>query len=310
LYGKNATGGAVSVVSNAPPTPRRLFNVGYGRWQTLDVSGAISGPLGKNFAAALQLPPRNKARGGNKTSIPAAGMGRHANSRLARSLSSSPTMSSIQCCLCISAATCRLLLVSGRQCRCAGLPELRDGMDTGTTSATAVKVERWLFIGISRRRGVVDDAPVLGFADLISIVGFDELDFRNSDNNNGIPAPIYDLYQHDFVRQAYEETRLVSAQPLLNVTDWILGTSYSWQKFHGQDASDQSTLFVGLYETPPDLTTRGLSVAQADYIQNPNRSPVPQHDNSSVGIAAPHPGRTLFARPHQRRWCDDRDRLR
>jgi iron complex outermembrane recepter protein len=272
LYGKNATGGAVSVVSNAPTdNPEGYFNVGYGRWQTLDISGAISGPFGANFRGRLAATATEQGEGWQQDIDTGRRYGQTRQYATRAQLEFKPndefdSVLSVHFSLDLSTPSS----FQADNVVVPGCPSCAAAWDTGTTNATAVKVGTMaLYRDIKSDGASLTTRVPLGFADFISIVGFDELDFRNSDNNNGIPAPIYDLYQHDFVRQAYEETRLVSTQPLLNVTDWILGTSYSWQKFHGQDASDQSTLFVGLFETPPDLTTRGLSVAQADYIQNP-----------------------------------------
>jgi iron complex outermembrane receptor protein len=272
LYGRNATGGAVSIVSNAPTdTPEGYFTAGYGRWQTFEASGAVSGPLGENFRGRFAGTITEQGQGWQQDTDSGRRFGQTRVYATRTQLEFKP---SDQFSTLLSVHFNRDLSTPSSyqadRVTVPGCPICVSEWDTGTTNPTLVKVGAMdLYRDIKGDGASLTTRLSFDFADLVSILGFDELDFRNSDNNNGIPAPIYDLYQHDFVRQAYEETRLVSTQRLFDETDWILGTSYSWQKFHGQDASDQSTLFVGLFETPPDLTTRGLSVAQANYIQKP-----------------------------------------
>lgn len=272
LYGKNATGGAVSIVSNAPSdTPEGFFTAGYGRWHTLDLSGAVSGPLGENIRGRLAGTLTEQGEGWQKDIDTGRRFGQTRQYAIRGQLEFKPnaklsTLLSVHFSRDLSTPSS----YQADNVNVPGCPSCVAAWNTGTTNPTLVKVDALdLYRDIKGDGASLTTRISLEFADLISILGFDEVDFRNSDNNNGIPAPIYDLYQHDFVRQAYEETRLVSTQRLFDKTDWILGTSYSWQKFHGQDASDQSTLFVGFFENPPDVTTRGLSVAQANYIQNP-----------------------------------------
>lgn len=272
LYGRNATGGAVNIVSNTPTdTLQGVFTAGYGRWQTFDASGAVSGPFSDSFRGRFAFVVREQGEGWQQDIDTGRRFGQTRQYALRTQLEFKPS-DALDSLLSVhfnrdlstpSSYQADMLSVPG-------CPSCVTAWTTGTTNPALIKVGTLdLYRDIKGDGASLTTRASLGFADLVSILGFDELDFRNSDNNNGIPAPIYDLYQHDFVRQAYEETRLVSTQRLFDVADWILGTSYSWQKFHGQDASDQSTLFVGLFEVPPDLTSRGLSVAQANYIQNP-----------------------------------------
>jgi iron complex outermembrane receptor protein len=54
LYGRNATGGAINVIT-ADPTDKLsgYLNLGYGNYNTLTAAGAISGPIGDKISARL-----------------------------------------------------------------------------------------------------------------------------------------------------------------------------------------------------------------------------------------------------------------
>jgi iron complex outermembrane receptor protein len=273
LYGKNASGGAVSIVSNAPEDQLDGYiTAGYGRWQTSDVSGAITGPIAQGLTARLAGTYTYSQEGFQKDLETGERYGAARRGGLRAMLAFAPNDifksvlslhyshdNSIP-----SSYQARNDVVPG--CAVCG-PQF----DTGTTDPTVVKVNP----NFPLRRdndayGFSLNTDVdLGFASLASILGYDALRIDQTDNNQGIGYWVYNLYQNDHVRQFYEETRLTSSQPLFGKTNWIVGTSYSWQQFHGQDASDQSTSFVGLSEDPPDLNTGGLSIAQADAHQNP-----------------------------------------
>lgn len=54
LYGRNATGGAINVISKDPTAELGGYlNVGYGNYDAWNVEGAVSGPLGERVSARL-----------------------------------------------------------------------------------------------------------------------------------------------------------------------------------------------------------------------------------------------------------------
>lgn len=85
-----------------------------------------------------------------------------------------------------------------------------------------------------------------------------------------MPEAVYNFLQHETVKQYYEETRFASREPLFGRINWILGTSFSRQRFHADDRGDQSAAFVGIYLDPPDYFSTGLSVGHARYVQIQN----------------------------------------
>ena len=54
LYGRNATGGAVNIISRMPTDEFSGYvSAGYGNFDRREVKGAISGPIGENFKGRL-----------------------------------------------------------------------------------------------------------------------------------------------------------------------------------------------------------------------------------------------------------------
>jgi iron complex outermembrane receptor protein len=56
LFGRNATGGAINIITKAPSeVPTGEFSAGYGRFSEVDLNGYISGPLSARVAADLSI---------------------------------------------------------------------------------------------------------------------------------------------------------------------------------------------------------------------------------------------------------------
>jgi iron complex outermembrane receptor protein len=54
LYGKNTGGGAINIISNEPTkVPEGYLDVSFSRWDTLDATGALSGPLTDAITARI-----------------------------------------------------------------------------------------------------------------------------------------------------------------------------------------------------------------------------------------------------------------
>ncbi|HZX24970.1 MAG TPA: TonB-dependent receptor, partial [Woeseiaceae bacterium] len=54
LYGRNATGGAINIVSRMPtPETEGYVTAGYGEWDRRELQGALSGPLGQNWQGRI-----------------------------------------------------------------------------------------------------------------------------------------------------------------------------------------------------------------------------------------------------------------
>ncbi|WP_405237108.1 TonB-dependent receptor [Lentisalinibacter orientalis] len=54
LYGRNATGGAINIISRMPtPETEGYVTAGYGEWDRRELQGALSGPLGENWQGRI-----------------------------------------------------------------------------------------------------------------------------------------------------------------------------------------------------------------------------------------------------------------
>ena len=64
LYGRNTTGGAINFISNKPTDRFESgVNVGYGRYNSIDTDGYVSGPLGDGLRGRLAVTYENAADG-------------------------------------------------------------------------------------------------------------------------------------------------------------------------------------------------------------------------------------------------------
>lgn len=271
LYGRNATGGAISVISNQPSEHTSAeATLGFGRWNTVEARGYITGQLADGLTGRLagtltrqgygfQQDVDTGRRFGRTRDFALRGLLKYQGSGFDTTLSvhgsrDYSTPSSYQN---------RFTAVPGCD-ECAAL------FDTGGDSSSRVKVGD---LDLRRRETTLGTSLTtnidLGFAKLVSILGYDHITRNNVDNNDGIPVAVYNFFQREKVSQFYEETRLISQTRVFGVTDWLIGTSYSSQKFRSNDSSDQSFTFVGQFQTPPDIFGTGASIAQAHYLQKP-----------------------------------------
>ncbi|MEJ2410787.1 MAG: TonB-dependent receptor, partial [Novosphingobium sp.] len=84
LFGRNATGGVVQVITKAPSfAPEMNFEVGYANYETVRASAYVSGGLTENLAAnvAVQYQNQNKGWGRNITTGEKRGYSRNFNLR-------------------------------------------------------------------------------------------------------------------------------------------------------------------------------------------------------------------------------------
>ena len=273
LYGRNATGGAVNIVSNTPQdTPGGFLRVGYGRWDTDDVSGAVTGPITSNLSGRLAGTFTHQGEG-YQTDISTGshyGQTKQGALRAMLDYKASPN----------TTITLQLRYSRDKSVPASWQADDTDipgcsvcdvALNTDTTSASRVKVGNLdLHRDEDTLGGTIGVLQQMTFADLTGTLGYDNIHRINVDNNDGVPAAVYNFFQNENVQQLYAEARLTSNRRLFGITDWIVGASYAYQDFAGHDSSDQSTAFIGDFENPPDLTSTGLSVAQANYHQRPS----------------------------------------
>lgn len=274
LYGKDATGGAINIISNGPDMEDDNYvTVGYGRWNTVDLRAAGGGEFADGWSARAAVYTRYQGTG-FQTDVDTGrhyGQTRQYATRLMLRYASGDTWS-------------ELITVHGSQDSSVpssfehdmtvvpGCPQCASLFDVIPPSPTEVRVG---LLDLRRDETIYGISSTteahLSIGDLVVITGYDRTHHFNVDNQDGVPQALYDYTQDDFVQQFYGEARLASREPLFGRMNWLVGTSYSWQRFLDFDYTDQSIGQIGIFENPPDVSlVRGLSLAQNDVVQAPS----------------------------------------
>lgn len=274
LYGRNATGGAINIYSRMPTKKTEGYmNVGYGRWNTLDTNGAVGGAITDKLTGRIAATYTRSFTGwqtdedtGRKFGMP--------NRFGSRALLKYQISSNFHALLNLHYNQDRSILPSPQsEGNEATLGQgASENVDTGTRNPSKVRVgsltPRYNNKGGGASLRLAWDLP---FASIISASGWDKMAYRSVDNNDGMPGPTYDFFQKDNFNQFYQEVRANSHKGLFNgLIDWGAGVSFSHDRVHGMDSSDQSAPFIGIYQTPMDFTSNNLSIAKADYKQTRN----------------------------------------
>ena len=267
LYGKNTAGGAISIFSRKPTNDFEAYaDVSYGRWQTTEFSGAISGPLSDHVMARVAASISNQGEGYQRdidtgksyAALDRGGMRALFDIRLADNASlllnahysydhstpSSPSTSNVEQNVPpnLGFPTTGLLNSppGGVLVRVGGLPLFKHQEGHGVTATMSVKLDAF---------------------SITSISAFDDLNSRSLDNYDGYSAADDNWTKNFSQNQWSEELRLTSNSG--QFTDWVTGANISQTRFHGRDSIDQS--FV--YGLSQDITTSGLAVTQENFVQ-------------------------------------------
>jgi len=274
LYGRNATGGAINLISRMPTDSFDAYlTAGYGRWDSRRVLAAVSGPIGEGWSARLAASVEDQGERW-QTDIDTGRKFGKLNREAARALLRYQSEGAFSALFNIHGSRDKSQPSSPQSFGniFAVGPGSQELLDTGSSDPSKVRVgdldldrsETGSGIGLTLNYEVENSEVSL-------ITGWDRYHREVTDTVDGIPGPSFDLLQDDKARQMYAELRAVSKEPVFDGrTDWLLGISYVRTRFRGRDASDQSAPFVGQFSIPPDFVTTGLSVAQADYTQIAN----------------------------------------
>jgi len=268
LYGKNTEGGAISIFSRKPTAGFEAYaDLSYGRWNTVEASGALSGALADRVNARLAATLTRQGEGYQHDIDTGQSYGRLERGALRslfdlrlsgaaslllnlhygfdHSTPSSPSTPNIEALVPGNLGfptTGRLdSPAGGTQVRVGGLHLYKDEWTQGESATLNIK-----FAGFS----------------LTSITAFDNLQSRSLDNYDGYAAAD-DNWAKNYAQQQWsEELRLTSEAG--NVTDWVVGTNVSGNRFSGRDNIDQT--FVYGYSTA--ITTAGQAVTQENLNQS------------------------------------------
>ena len=267
LYGKNTAGGAISIFSRRPTDQfEGYIDVSYGRWQTLEFTGAASGPISDRVNARIAATVTKQGEG-YQTDIDTGRMfGKLDRGGLRAmfdiritdtvkfllnlhytyddSIPSSPSTPNIE-----SLVPTNLgfpingLLNSplgGTQVRVGGLDLYKRESGDGVTGTLTVDLD-----GMT----------------LSSISSFDDFSSRSVDNYDGYPAADDNWTKHFDQQQYSEELRLASASG--GFFEWIVGANYLQNWYHDQDNIDES--FV--YGFATTISDTGKVVPTTNFVQ-------------------------------------------
>jgi iron complex outermembrane recepter protein len=267
LYGKNTAGGAINIISKRPTDDFEGYvDVDYSRWETTDLTAAVSGPLTDSIKARLAATATKQGegyqtdidtgekygkldRGGARTLFDirltdAASLLLNLHYVYDHSVPSSPSTPNVESLVPpnLPFPTAGLLdsPPGGTLVRVGGLPLHKNEHGYGAVATLNVR-----FDGLT----------------LTSISAFDEFFAHGLDNYDGYPAADNNWTKNFQQQQFSEELRLGSVSG--GLVDWIVGAEYAQNWFHCRDSLDW-TFVYGLADF---ITDSGKAITAANFIQ-------------------------------------------
>jgi iron complex outermembrane recepter protein len=267
LYGKNTAGGAINIISNRPTDDFEGYvDVDYSRWETTDVTAAVSGPLTDSIKARLAATATIQGQGyqtdidtGEKYGkLNRGGARAQFEIRLSdsadlllnlhtvydHSVPSSPSTPNVEALVpaILPFPTAGLLdsPPGGTLVRVGGLPLYKDETGEGAIATLNLHLDRLT---------------------LTSISAFDDFFSRSLDNYDGYPTADNNWTKNFQQQQLSEELRLASATG--GFVDWIVGADYAQNWYHCRDSLDW-TFVYGLADF---ITQGGKAITAANFIQ-------------------------------------------
>ena len=266
LYGKNTAGGAINIISRQPTDDLEGYvDVDLSRWETLDVTAAVGGPLTDSIKARFAATATTQGegyqtdidtgekygklnRGGARALFDirlsdTATLNLNFHGVYDRSVPSSPSTPNVEALIPSEPFTTAGLLDSppgGTWVRVGGLPIYKDETGAGTLDTLNVN-----FAGFT----------------LTSISAYDYFTDHSLDNYDGYPAADNNWTKNFQQWQLSEELRLASASG--GLVDWIVGAEYSQNWYRCRDALDW-TFVYGLADF---ITDSGKAITAANFTQ-------------------------------------------
>jgi iron complex outermembrane receptor protein len=266
LYGKNTAGGAINIISRQPTDDLEGYvDVDLSRWETLDVTAAVGGPLTDSIKARFAATATTQGegyqtdidtgekygklnRGGARALFDirlsdTATLNLNFHGVYDRSVPSSPSTPNVEALIPSEPFTTAGLLDSprgGTWVRVGGLPIYKDETGAGTLDTLNVN-----FAGFT----------------LTSISAYDYFTDHSLDNYDGYPAADNNWTKNFQQWQLSEELRLASVSG--GLVDWIVGAEYSQNWYRCRDALDW-TFVYGLADF---ITDSGKAITAANFTQ-------------------------------------------
>jgi iron complex outermembrane receptor protein len=266
LYGKNTAGGAINIISRQPTDDLEGYvDVDFSRWETLDVTAAIGGPLTDSIKARFAATATTQGegyqtdidtglkygklnRGGARALFDirlsdAATLNLNFHGVYDRSVPASQSTPNVEALIPPEPFKTAGLLDSppgGQWVRVGGLPLYKDETGAGTVATLNVNLD-----GLT----------------LTSISAYDYFTDHSLDNYDGYPAADNNWTKNFQQWQLSQELRLASASG--GLVDWIVGADYSQDWYRCRDALDW-TFVYGLADY---ITQGGKAITAANFTQ-------------------------------------------
>jgi iron complex outermembrane receptor protein len=267
LYGKNTAGGAINILSRQPTDDLEGYlDVSYGRWNTADITGAVSGPITENIKARLAATLTTQGQGyqtdidtgrtygklnrGGVRSIIDFRLSDRVNLSVNlhytydNSTPSSPSTPNVES------------LVP------TGLPFATQGLLDSPPGGTLVRVGGLPLYKHEAGEGAVAKLTAdFGKATLTSITAFDFFSDHSLENYDGYPAADNNWTKNFQQWQFSQEVRLASATG--GRVEWILGADYSQNWYRNHDSLD----WTFVYGLANFITDQGKAITAANFTQ-------------------------------------------
>jgi len=266
LYGKNTAGGAINIISRRPTDDFEGYvDVDYSRWETTDVTAAVSGPLTDSVKARIAgsatvqgvgyqtdidtgMKYGKLDRGGARALFDirlsdAADLLLNFHYVYDHSIPSSPSTPNVEALIPPEPFPTAGRLDSppgGQLVRVGGLPLHKNENGEGVVGNLNVRFD-----------GLV----------LTSISAFDDFSGLSLDNYDGYPAADNNWTKNFEQQQFSEELRLASVPG--GFVDWIVGAEYGQNWYHCRDSLDW-TFVYGLADY---ITQGGKAITATNFIQ-------------------------------------------
>jgi iron complex outermembrane recepter protein len=267
LYGKNTAGGAINIISKRPTDQFEGYvDVDYSRWETTDVTAAISGPLTDSIKARLAATATKQGEG-YQTDIDTGEKYGKLNRGGARALFDIRLSDSVNLLLNFhyvydhsvpsspSTPNVESLVPTNLPFPTAGLLDSPPG-------GALVRVGGLPLYKDENGEGAVATLNVhFGQLTLTSISAFDDFFADSLDNYDGYPAADNNWTKNFQQQQFSQELRLGSATG--GFVNWLVGAEYAANWFHCRDSLDW-TFVYGLADF---ITDSGKAITAANFIQ-------------------------------------------
>ncbi len=267
LYGKNTAGGAINIISNRPTDDFEGYvDVDYSRWETTDVTAAVSGPLTDSIKARFAGTATIQGQG-YQTDIDTGEKYGKLNRGGARALFDIRLSDSAQLLLNFhmvyddsipsspSTPNVEALVPTNLPFPTAGLLDSPPG-------GTLVRVGGLPLYKHEHGEGTVATLNVqLDGLTLTSISAYDYFSDHSLDNYDGYPAADNNWTKNFQQDQFSEELRLASAAG--GFVDWIVGADYGQNWYRCRDSLDW-TFVYGLADY---ITQGGKAITATNFVQ-------------------------------------------